>query len=814
MLCKPFKPETDTLYKMRFNACETCPLKDPSKPTPQVFGEIGDTTALRLVLVGEAPGAEEADRGRPFIGRSGTYLRSILSSIGVASSQILVTNIVKCRPPDNRDPTAAECATCGEFLDWELRQLGGRYPIVALGKVAANFLLDNRNAIGKLRGVRFDTEYGPVIPTYHPAAALRNPNLAREIHDDIVLALKSFSENNLPVPELVLGKPALQALKSYLCDTSRPTLVLDIETHGGFGKGGLSPLRDDSKITVLGCKIPGGNTTYHFTSRKDMLVCGRLIGAAAEKVRIVGHNLKFDLRWLLTFGILTPKEVMAMTYWDTMVNYALLDEEISSKGLKRLCMGVFNVPSWEVDFEKVSMPDLIRYNGVDLIMTERLSMHEAKAGVSWRLTERGTPVVALLEYYGINVSINQVQEMEKAYRTKVEKALLVLKEKVDNPRSTKQVAKLLFEDMKLPVYKRTEKNKAPSTDEEAMSTLLEHKIPADAREFITNLLEYKKLDKVLGTYILPIYDYLSGQVKREVRTLHPSYKLTRSEFSGTVTGRLASSGPNLQNQPPDILAVFESRFEGGVLQYVDLGQIELRVLAQESACEHLCNIYTRGLDLHGQVADEVVAPRKTGTDKKTLRTIAKRVNFGIAYLIGGKGLTRQLPDLTVEEAEAFIEAWYRRFPGVAKWQEATKDHIISHGFVQNIFGRSRHLHGANRYSGVGRRMLRQGVNFPIQSGASDLMVYGIMPAVTRDLLKEDLGSVVVGNIHDAIIIDTHPDEKEAVDGIIKVNFSDPELPACGTLMNPGARRWSNISSIPIEYDVTEIGAGKGVAEDE
>jgi len=812
MLCKPFRPEADTLYKIRFNACETCPLRDPGKPTPQVFGEIGDTAALRLILVGEAPGAEEVERGRPFIGRSGTYLRSILSSIGVASSQVLVTNVVKCRPLDNRDPTAAECALCGQFLEWELGQLGGRYPIVALGKVAANFLLDNRSAIGRLRGVRFDTEYGPIIPTYHPAAALRNPNLAREIHDDIVLALKSFSENKLPVPKTILGRPALQALKSYLCDTNRATLVLDIETHGGYGKGGLSPLRDDSRITVLGCKIPKGNTTYHFMSMKDMQACGRLIGSAAKKVQIVGHNLKFDLRWLLAFGILKPKEVMDMTYWDTMVNYALLDEEISSKGLKRLCVGIFNVPSWEVDFLKVSMPDIIRYNGVDLIMTERLSVHEAKAGVRWRLAERGTPVVALLEHYGINVSIDQVQGMEKAYRKKVEDALLVLKEKVVNPRSTKQVVKLLFEDMKLPVYKRTEKKRAPSTDEEALNTLLEHRIPAEAREFIENLLRYKKLDKILGTYILPIYDYLSDQVKREVRTLHPSYKLIRSDFSGTVTGRLASSGPNMQNQPSDMLAVFESRFEGGMLQHVDLGQIELRVLAQESACEHLCDIYLKGLDLHGQVADDVVAPRKVGLDGKALRTIAKRVNFGIAYLIGGKGLTRQLPDLTVEEAEAFIEAWYRRFPGVAEWQEATKDHIISYGFVQKMFGRSRHLHGANRYSGVGQRMLRQGVNFPIQSGASDLMVYGIMPAVTRDLLKEDLRSVVVGNIHDAIIVDTHPDEKEAVDGIIKVNFSDPELPACGTLKNKEAQRWSDISSIPIEYDVTEIGAGKGVVE--
>jgi DNA polymerase len=164
-------------------ACTRCKLCTLGR-TQIVFG-MGHTRA-RLMFVGEAPGEEEDQRGEPFVGRSGQLLTKIIEAIGLSRDQVYIANVIKCRPPNNRNPEPDEVAACEPFL---FRQIDVIKPavIVPLGKFAAQCLLKTTDPITRLRGRRFDYRGTTLIPTFHPAYLLRNPSAKREVWEDMKL---------------------------------------------------------------------------------------------------------------------------------------------------------------------------------------------------------------------------------------------------------------------------------------------------------------------------------------------------------------------------------------------------------------------------------------------------------------------------------------------------------------------------------------------------------------------------------------------------------------------------------------------------
>lgn len=160
--------------------CTRCPLHQ--KRNSIVFG-VGDPQA-RLVFVGEGPGADEDRLGEPFVGAAGQLLDRIIGAIGLDRQKVYICNIVKCRPPRNRTPLPPERATCGPFLE---RQLAIVQPevIVALGRTAANDLLDNEISMGRLRGRFYPRGDALVMPTFHPAYLLRTPEAKRAVWEDM-----------------------------------------------------------------------------------------------------------------------------------------------------------------------------------------------------------------------------------------------------------------------------------------------------------------------------------------------------------------------------------------------------------------------------------------------------------------------------------------------------------------------------------------------------------------------------------------------------------------------------------------------------
>ena len=164
-------------------ACRKCELSETRTQT--VFG-VGSETASWMII-GEAPGAEEDRRGEPFVGRAGQLLDEMLRAVGQRRDSVFIANILKCRPPQNRDPRPAEAAACRSYLE---RQIALVNPdiVLAVGRIAAQNLLESDAPVGQLRGRRFSLGEIPLVVTYHPAYLLRSPGQKRKAWDDLCLA--------------------------------------------------------------------------------------------------------------------------------------------------------------------------------------------------------------------------------------------------------------------------------------------------------------------------------------------------------------------------------------------------------------------------------------------------------------------------------------------------------------------------------------------------------------------------------------------------------------------------------------------------
>jgi uracil-DNA glycosylase family 4 len=165
--------------------CTRCKLHTQGRK--QIVFGVGSPTA-DLMFVGEAPGADEDSQGIPFVGRAGQLLTKMIEAMGFTRDDVYIANVIKCRPPENRNPDPDEIASCEPFL---LRQIAAIEPkvIVALGSFAAKTLLKTQSPISRLRGRAYDYEGAKLVPTFHPSYLLRSPGQKREAWEDLKLAL-------------------------------------------------------------------------------------------------------------------------------------------------------------------------------------------------------------------------------------------------------------------------------------------------------------------------------------------------------------------------------------------------------------------------------------------------------------------------------------------------------------------------------------------------------------------------------------------------------------------------------------------------
>ncbi|MBM3249343.1 MAG: DNA polymerase I [Candidatus Omnitrophica bacterium] len=463
-----------------------------------------------------------------------------------------------------------------------------------------------------------------------------------------------------------------------------------------------------------------------------------------EGIRKISHDLKKAKVALAAEGL-----ALAGLYFDTMIAAYLLDPSKSGYGLDDV--------SWEHLGEPAGLKGAHQESALGFIrkLKPKLEKELKEKELSGLFRDLEMPLVEVLAEMELN-GIKLDHDLLKKISTTIEKRLIELIDEIYglsgtqfNINSPKQLRDILFEKLKLPVVKRTKTG--PSTDEEVLKALAaKHKLPGV-------LLEYRQLTKLKNTYV----DTLPEMTDKTGR-LHTSFNQT-----GTETGRLSSSNPNLQNIPVkteiggQIRRSIIASEKDNYLLSCDYSQIELRILAHLSSDEDLIRAFKQDKDIHKATAALIYGVEEKEVSDP-MRETAKRVNFGIIYGLTSYGLSRDL-GISVDEAERFIDAYFLRYPKVKDYIEGQIKLCRKQMFVTTLLGRRRYIPQINEKSQALRQFAeRQAVNTPIQGTAADLIKLA-MVQIQRGIREKGLRAQMVLQIHDELLFDAPKEElREAV----------------------------------------------------
>lgn len=392
------------------------------------------------------------------------------------------------------------------------------------------------------------------------------------------------------------------------------------------------------------------------------------------------------------------------------------------------------------------------------VLEEKITQQEQQ----WLLTEVEQPlaeVLASMELIGFSLDTDGLttygQELESQLTARAEE-IYELAGGQFNINSPMQLGNVLFEKLGLPHGKKTQRGY--STNADVLESL------RDKHPIIDCILDYRKLAKLKNTYV----DGLLKVVGADGR-VHSIFKQTE-----TRTGRISSAEPNLQNIPvrTDEGSVFRKFFFAAgdhTLVDADYSQIELRVLAHIARDENMIEGFRSGADIHTQTAAQVFGmPPDYVTSQ--MRSRAKAVNFGIVYGIGAYSLSRDI-GVTVAEANDYINGYLRTYHGVRQYMEDTKQFAKENGYVKTMFGRRRDLPEMSATNRVTKAFgERVAMNTPIQGTAADIIKIA-MVRVYRRLQAEGLKSRLILQVHDELIVETTPDEIDAVKILLQQEMS-------------------------------------------
>ena len=483
----------------------------------------------------------------------------------------------------------------------------------------------------------------------------------------------------------------------------------------------------------------------------------------------IGQNIKYDMIVLRNDGI-----ELAGVVFDTMIAAYILNAERRHYSLGELAADMLHhrmTPisdligkgRQQVTMDCVPLDDICAYACADADITRRLATRlekELKEQGFWELySTMELPLVSVLadmEHRGIGFDAGILEEMSDWLGGEIEKLVAAVHKEAGetfNVASPKQLSVILFEKMGLPVTRRTKTG--PSTNSDVLDQLaVEHRLPR-------LVLEFRHLSKLKSTYV----DALPRMVCAETGRIHTSFHQT-----GTATGRLSSSDPNLQNIPvrteigERIRRAFAPTDPDLVFLAADYSQIELRILAHLSADQALRRAFAQDEDIHRFVAAQI---HGVPLDEVTpaMRRAAKTVNFGIIYGLTPFGLSRDMR-VPVHEAAAFIEEYFERYPDVKRFIDATIAAAHDAGYVCTLCGRRRPLPGlADRNRAVRQFAERAAVNTVIQGTAADMIKLAMIRLHAR-LRRADTRARMILQIHDELLFELPADDTQAVRAMV------------------------------------------------
>lgn len=510
------------------------------------------------------------------------------------------------------------------------------------------------------------------------------------------------------------------------------------------------------------CYIPVAHRAYDDLPQlnKDEVLAKLKPWLSSAKHPKVLHNAKYDAHVFLSEGI-----KLAGIQEDTMLQAYVLESHlrVNMQEVAQRWLGVTGTAyedicgkgAKQIGFDELAIDVASHYASEDADLTLRLhqvmrpliAAHEGLEA-TYQLEVKTSEVLTVIERNGVAVDSTVLHKQSHDLGAR----LLALEEKAYelagqpfNMNSPKQVGEILFDRMQLPVVRKTASG-APSTDEAVLTTLAQdYPLPK-------LLLEHRSIAKLKSTYT----DKLPRMVNADTGRVH-----TRYAQAAVITGRLASSDPNLQNIPVRtaegrrVRDAFVSSL--GKVVSADYSQIELRIMAHVSGDENLIRVFKEGGDVHRATAAEVfgVKPEEVTNDQ---RHAAKAINFGLIYGMGEFGLANNL-GITRAAAKAYIDRYFTRYPGVAQYMERIKATAREQGYVETVFGRR--LSFPELKNGVkGARAAaaeRAAINAPMQGTAADL-IKKAMVAVQAWLDAKQLKALMVMQVHDELVFDVPHDE--------------------------------------------------------
>ncbi|PQV46407.1 DNA polymerase I [Paraburkholderia sp. BL21I4N1] len=470
----------------------------------------------------------------------------------------------------------------------------------------------------------------------------------------------------------------------------------------------------------------------------------------------VGQHLKYDEQVLANYGI----EMRGVEH-DTLLQSYVVEShrthDMDSLALRHLGIKTIKYEevagkgAGQIGFDEVALEQAAEYAAEDADITLRLHQAlypqvaaEKALEYVYRDIELPTSrVLRKMERTGVLIDAEKLrlQSTEIAARLiQLEAEAYVLAGGEFNLGSPKQIGQIFFEKLELPIVKKTPSG-APSTDEEVLQKLAEdYPLPKI-------LLEHRGLSKLKSTYT----DKLPRMVNASTGRVHTNYAQAVA-----VTGRLASNDPNLQNIP---VRTGEGRRireafiapPGHKLVSADYSQIELRIMAHISGDESLLRAFSQGEDIHRATAAEIfsVTPLEVSNDQ---RRVAKVINFGLIYGMSSFGLASNL-GITRDAAKLYIDRYFARYPGVARYMDETRVSAKAKGYVETVFGRRLWLPEINGGNGPRRQAAeRAAINAPMQGTAADLIKLSMI-AVQKWIEESKIGTRMIMQVHDELILE-------------------------------------------------------------
>ncbi len=483
-------------------------------------------------------------------------------------------------------------------------------------------------------------------------------------------------------------------------------------------------------------------------------------------IKKVGQHIKYDMNVLANYSIHMQgivNDTMLASYilnstahrhdLNTLANVYLNEqtihfEEVAGKGAKQVC------------FDQVTIEKAATYAAEDAditlrlhyLLSEQLQQTPSLIKVLNAIEIPLIPVLSRMECHGVLIDTEQLAKQRQRFNQRLQTVttnIIELAGEEFNLASPKQLQHILFDKLQLPILKKTPTGQ-PSTNEDVLQQLaLDYPLPK-------LILEHRHLTKLLSAYI----DKLPEQINQKTKRVHTSY-----HQAVTATGRLSSSDPNLQNIPARTEEGRRIRHafiapNGYQLVAADYSQIELRIMAHLSQDKTLLEAFANNADIHRITAAEVFHCHPDEVTSEQRRS-AKAINFGLIYGMSAFGLARQL-SIDKSQAQAYIDLYFARYPGVKRYMDTTREQARKNGFVETLFGRRLYLPEINARNKMQQKAAeRTAINAPLQGTAADIIKQAMIN-IDAWLLASHLDCKMIMQVHDELVFEVNTRDVDTV----------------------------------------------------